>query len=126
MTHIGHYRATIELLKGSQHASTALWIAPPTKMDAQQLTKENHNQAFSAMGARIEIPSCALCMGHQAQVKENAVVISTSIRNFPNRLRKNTKVLLASTGFAAIRAKPSYIATKEEYQQYTQILQKNK
>src|SRR5205085_1781342 len=79
-----------------------LWIAPPTKMDAQQLTEEGHYGVFGNAGARTEMPGCSLCMGNQAQVREGATVMSTSTRNFPNRLGKNANVYLGSAELAAI------------------------
>jgi hypothetical protein len=82
-----------------------LWVAPPTKMDESELIKEGHYAAFGAAGARTEMPGCSLCMGNQAQVREGATVVSTSTRNFPNRLGKNTNVFLASAELAAIASK---------------------
>ncbi|MGE5332453.1 MAG: bifunctional aconitate hydratase 2/2-methylisocitrate dehydratase, partial [Nitrospirota bacterium] len=94
MTNIGHFRAASKLLEGKKDMPVKLWMAPPTKMDAQQLTEEGHYGVFGAAGARMEMPGCSLCMGNQAQVKEGATVMSTSTRNFPNRLGKNTNVYL--------------------------------
>ena len=90
-------------------------LAPPTKMDAQTLTEEGHYGVFGAAGARMEMPGCSLCMGNQAQVKEGATVMSTSTRNFPNRLGKNTFVYLGSAELAAICSKLGRIPTREEY-----------
>jgi aconitate hydratase 2/2-methylisocitrate dehydratase len=115
MTNIGHFRAASELLKGKQDIPTKLWIAPPTKMDAAQLSDEGHYGVFGTAGARVEMPGCSLCMGNQAQVKEGATVMSTSTRNFPNRLGKNANVYLGSAELAAICAKLGRIPTKEEY-----------
>jgi aconitate hydratase 2/2-methylisocitrate dehydratase len=92
MTNIGHFRAASTLLEGRRDIPVKLWVAPPTKMDAEQLTKEGHYANFGGAGARTESPGCSLCMGNQAQVKEGATVVSTSTRNFPNRLGKNTNV----------------------------------
>lgn len=92
-----------------------LWMAPPTKMDAKQLTEEGHYGVFGAAGARMEMPGCSLCMGNQAQVKEGATVMSTSTRNFPNRLGKNTNVYLGSAELSAIASKLGRIPTKAEY-----------
>ena len=102
MTNIGHFRAASKLLEGKRDIPVKLWIAPPTKMDAQQLTEEGHYGVFGTAGARTEMPGCSLCMGNQAQVREGATVISTSTRNFPNRLGKNTNVYLGSAELAAI------------------------
>ena len=90
-------------------------MAPPTKMDAQQLSDEGHYGVFGAAGARMEMPGCSLCMGNQAQVKEGATVMSTSTRNFPNRLGKNTNVYLGSAELSAIASKIGRIPTKAEY-----------
>ena len=116
MTNIGHFRAASKLLDGKRDIPVKLWIAPPTKMDAQQLTQEGHYGVFGAAGARTEMPGCSLCMGNQAQVREGATVVSTSTRNFPNRLGKNTNVYLASAELAAIASKIGRIPTLAEYQ----------
>jgi aconitate hydratase 2 / 2-methylisocitrate dehydratase len=115
MTNIGHFRAASKLLEGKRDIPVKLWMAPPTKMDAQQLTEEGHYGVFGAAGARMEMPGCSLCMGNQAQVKEGATVMSTSTRNFPNRLGKNTNVYLGSAELAAICSKLGRIPTKQEY-----------
>jgi aconitate hydratase 2 / 2-methylisocitrate dehydratase len=115
MTNIGHFRAASKLLEGKKDIPVKLWMAPPTKMDAQQLTEEGHYGVFGAAGARMEMPGCSLCMGNQAQVKEGATVMSTSTRNFPNRLGKNTNVYLGSAELAAICSKLGRIPTREEY-----------
>ena len=116
MTNIGHFRAASKLLEGRGEIPVKLWIAPPTKMDAAELTKEGHYGVFGAAGARTEMPGCSLCMGNQAQVKEGATVVSTSTRNFPNRLGKNTNVYLASAELAAIASKLGRLPTVAEYQ----------
>ncbi len=115
MTNIGHFRAASKLLEGKKDMPVKLWMAPPTKMDAQQLTEEGHYGVFGAAGARMEMPGCSLCMGNQAQVKEGATVMSTSTRNFPNRLGKNTNVYLASAELSAIASKLGRIPSKAEY-----------
>jgi aconitate hydratase 2/2-methylisocitrate dehydratase len=115
MTNIGHFRAASKLLEGRKDIPVKLWMAPPTKMDAQQLTEEGHYGVFGAAGARMEMPGCSLCMGNQAQVKEGATVMSTSTRNFPNRLGKNTNVYLGSAELAAICSKLGRIPTQAEY-----------
>ena len=115
MTNIGHFRAASKLLEGKRDIPTKLWVAPPTKMDAQQLTEEGHYGVFGTAGARTEMPGCSLCMGNQAQVREGATVMSTSTRNFPNRLGKNTNVFLGSAELAAICSRLGRIPTREEY-----------
>ena len=117
MTNIGHFRAASKLLEGRRDIPVKLWVAPPTKMDAAELTKEGHYGVFGAAGARTEMPGCSLCMGNQAQVREGATVVSTSTRNFPNRLGKNTNVYLASAEVAAISSKLGRIPTVAEYQE---------
>jgi len=117
MTNIGHFRAASKLLSGSKDIPVRLWIAPPTKMDATELTKEGHYGVFGASGARTEMPGCSLCMGNQAQVREGATVMSTSTRNFPNRLGKGANVFLCSAELAAISSKLGRIPTLEEYHQ---------
>ena len=115
MTNIGHFRAASKLLEGKRDMPVKLWIAPPTKMDAAQLTEEGHYGVFGSAGARTEMPGCSLCMGNQAQVREGATVMSTSTRNFPNRLGKNTFVYLGSAELAAICSRLGRIPTKAEY-----------
>ena len=115
MTNIGHFRAASKLLEGKRDIPVKLWMAPPTKMDAQKLTEEGHYGVFGNAGARMEMPGCSLCMGNQAQVKEGATVMSTSTRNFPNRLGKNTNVYLGSAELSAICSKLGRIPTKAEY-----------
>jgi aconitate hydratase 2/2-methylisocitrate dehydratase len=116
MTNIGHFRAASRLLEGRRDIPVKLWIAPPTKMDAAELTKEGHYGVFGTAGARTEMPGCSLCMGNQAQVREGATVVSTSTRNFPNRLGKNTNVYLASAEVAAIASKLGHLPSVTEYQ----------
>ncbi|HEX5687368.1 MAG TPA: bifunctional aconitate hydratase 2/2-methylisocitrate dehydratase [Ideonella sp.] len=116
MTNIGHFRAAAKLLGGQRDIPVKLWVAPPTKMDESELIKEGHYAAFGTAGARTEMPGCSLCMGNQAQVREGATVISTSTRNFPNRLGKNSNVFLASAELAAIASKLGRIPTVAEYQ----------
>ncbi len=116
MTNIGHFRAASKLLEGKSDIPVRLWVAPPTKMDAQELTNEGHYGVLGRAGARMEMPGCSLCMGNQAQVREGATVMSTSTRNFPNRLGKNTNVFLGSAELAAICSKLGKIPTVEEYQ----------
>ena len=115
MTNIGHFRAASKLMEGKRDIPVKLWIAPPTKMDAKQLSDEGHYGVLGGAGARMEMPGCSLCMGNQAQVKEGATVFSTSTRNFPNRLGKNSNVYLGSAELAAICSKLGRIPTREEY-----------
>lgn len=115
MTNIGHYRALGEVLQGEGKVPTTLWIAPPTKMDKDQLTAEGYYSIFGTSGARIEIPGCSLCMGNQANVREGAVVFSTSTRNFDNRMGPNSKVYLGSAELAALCALLGRLPSVEEY-----------
>lgn len=119
MTNIGHFRATGKVLdKFAKTLPTRLWIAPPTKMDKDQLTEEGYYGIFGRVGARIEIPGCSLCMGNQARVADGATVVSTSTRNFPNRLGTGADVFLASAELAAVAALLGRLPTAEEYQEY--------
>jgi aconitate hydratase 2/2-methylisocitrate dehydratase len=115
MTNIGHFRAASKLLEGKRDIPVRLWVAPPTKMDAHQLSEEGHYGVLGQAGARMEMPGCSLCMGNQAQVREGATVFSTSTRNFPNRLGKNTFVYLGSAELGSICSKLGRIPTREEY-----------
>ncbi len=118
MTNIGHYRAAGKVLEGQHDIPTRLWICPPTKMDEHQLTIEGYYAIFGAAGARTEMPGCSLCMGNQARVRDNAVVMSTSTRNFPNRLGNGADVYLGSAELAAVCSILGRIPTKEEYIEY--------
>ncbi|GLP97453.1 bifunctional aconitate hydratase 2/2-methylisocitrate dehydratase [Paraferrimonas sedimenticola] len=119
MTNIGHFRAAGKLLDQQKGAiPTRLWIAPPTKMDRDQLTDEGYYGIFGRVGARIEIPGCSLCMGNQARVAENSTVVSTSTRNFPNRLGTGANVYLASAELAAVSAIIGRLPSTQEYQEY--------
>jgi len=115
MTNIGHFRAAAKLLGGQRDIPVKLWVAPPTKMDQNELIKEGYYATFGTAGARTEMPGCSLCMGNQAQVHEGATVVSTSTRNFPNRLGKNTNVFLASAELAAIASRLGRLPTVAEY-----------
>ena len=117
MTNIGHYRAAAEILKGEGQVPTRLWVAPPTKMDKAELISEGYYSILGAAGARIEIPGCSLCMGNQARVADNAVVFSTSTRNFDNRMGKDAKVYLGSAELAAVVAMLKRFPTPEEYKE---------
>ena len=119
MTNIGHFRAAAEVLKQVEGAlPTRLWIAPPTKMDEHQLTEEGIYNIFGVAGARTEMPGCSLCMGNQARVAANSTVISTSTRNFPNRLGQGANVFLASSELAVICSVMGRIPTMDEYLNY--------
>ena len=122
MTNIGHFRAASKLMEGKRDIPVKLWVAPPTKMDAKQLSEEGHYGILGGAGARMEMPGCSLCMGNQAQVKEGATVFSTSTRNFPNRLGKNSNVYLGSAELAAICSKLGRIPTKDEYMADMRVL----
>ncbi|NHC62029.1 bifunctional aconitate hydratase 2/2-methylisocitrate dehydratase [Paenalcaligenes suwonensis] len=125
MTNIGHFRAASKLLEGKRDIPTRLWIAPPTKMDQAQLTEEGHYGVLGTAGARMEMPGCSLCMGNQAQVREGATVMSTSTRNFPNRLGKNSNVFLGSAELAAVCSRLGRIPSREEYLADMGILEKD-
>jgi aconitate hydratase 2/2-methylisocitrate dehydratase len=119
MTNIGHFRAAGKLLAQQKgDLPSKLWIAPPTKMDESQLTKEGYYDTFKKAGARTEMPGCSLCMGNQARVAENATVVSTSTRNFPNRLGNGANVFLSSAELAAVCSLLGKIPTVEEYMSY--------
>jgi len=118
MTNIGHFRAAGNLLSDAENLPTRLWIVPPTKMDKHQLMEENYYEIFERSGARIEVPGCSLCMGNQARVEDNSTVVSTSTRNFPNRLGNGADVFLASAELAAISAILGYLPSLDEYQKY--------
>ncbi len=119
MTNIGHFRAAGKLLeKFNGQLDTRLWVAPPTKMDRDQLTEEGYYGIYGRAGVRIETPGCSLCMGNQARVADKATVMSTSTRNFPNRLGTGANVYLSSAELAAVGAILGKIPTKEEYLAY--------
>ncbi len=125
MTNIGHFRAAGKLLDAHKgQLPTRLWVAPPTKMDAAQLTEEGYYSVFGKSGARIEIPGCSLCMGNQARVADGATVVSTSTRNFPNRLGTGANVFLASAELAAVASLLGKLPTPEEYLQFMEQVDK--
>lgn len=115
MTNIGHYRAAGKVLEKMGNLPVKLWVAPPTKMDQHQLTEEGIYSIFGRVGARTETPGCSLCMGNQARVADNATVVSTSTRNFPNRLGNGADVYLSSAELAAVVASMGRIPTVAEY-----------
>ncbi len=118
MTNIGHFRAAGKLLEKAGALPTRLWVAPPTKMDQNQLIEEGYYGTFGKVGARTEMPGCSLCMGNQARVAEGSTVVSTSTRNFPNRLGNGANVYLSSAELAAVCSLLGKIPTVAEYMQY--------
>ncbi|MBD9355941.1 bifunctional aconitate hydratase 2/2-methylisocitrate dehydratase [Methylomonas albis] len=118
MTNIGHFRAAGKLLEKAATLPTRLWVAPPTKMDQDQLVEEGYYGTFGKVGARTEMPGCSLCMGNQARVAEGSTVVSTSTRNFPNRLGNGANVYLSSAELAAVCSLLGKIPTVAEYMQY--------
>jgi len=123
MTNIGHFRAAGKLLEKYNNAiPTRMWIVPPTKMDEKQLIEEGYYSIFGRVGARTEMPGCSLCMGNQARVAAKSTVVSTSTRNFPNRLGDGADVYLSSAELASVAAILGKLPTKEEYLQYASQL----
>ncbi len=123
MTNIGHYRAAGRLIeKSGDYMNTVLWIAPPTRMDEHQLKEEGYYNIFGRVGARLEMPGCSLCMGNQARVRPGATVVSTSTRNFPNRLGQDANVYLASAELSAVAAVLGKLPTVEEYMEFAKDL----
>jgi aconitate hydratase 2/2-methylisocitrate dehydratase len=125
MTNMRHFRAAAKLLGGCRDIPVNLWVAPPTKIDESELIKEGHYANLGAASARTEMLGCSLCMGNQAQVREGATVVSTSTRNFPNRLGKNANVFLASAELAAIASKLGHIPTVAKYHEAMGIVNKD-
>ena len=123
MTNIGHYRAAGKLIESSgDYLNTVLWIAPPTRMDEHQLKEEGYYNIFGRVGARLEMPGCSLCMGNQARVRPGATVVSTSTRNFPNRLGQDANVYLASAELSAVAAVLGRLPTVDEYMSFAKDL----
>ena len=118
MTNIGHFRAAGKLLSGASDLPSKLWISPPTKMDKHQLIEEGYYEIFEKAGVRLEMPGCSLCMGNQARVEAKSTVVSTSTRNFPNRLGDGAFVYLASAEVAAICSILGRIPSPDEYHEY--------
>lgn len=124
MTNIGHFRAAGKLLnKHEGQLPTRLWVAPPTRMDADQLVAEGYYSTYGKVGARTEMPGCSLCMGNQARIADKSTAVSTSTRNFPNRLGKGADVFLASAELAAITAIEGKLPTVDEYLKYSDKIQ---
>jgi aconitate hydratase 2 / 2-methylisocitrate dehydratase len=122
MTNIGHFRAAGKVLDGKSDIPTRLWIAPPTKMDAMILNEEGYYSVLGKSGARMEMPGCSLCMGNQAQIRKGSTAMSTSTRNFPNRLGIDTRVYLGSAELAAVCALMGRIPTPQEYLQHVSVV----
>jgi aconitate hydratase 2/2-methylisocitrate dehydratase len=122
MTNVGHFRAAGKVLEGKSDIPTRLWVAPPTKMDAMLLTEEGYYGILGRTGARMEMPGCSLCMGNQAQIRSGATAMSTSTRNFPNRLGLNTRVYLGSAELAAVCALLGRMPTVAEYMEKVEML----
>jgi len=122
MTNIGHFRAAGKVLDGKSDIPTRLWIAPPTKMDAMILNEEGYYSVLGKSGARMEMPGCSLCMGNQAQIRKGSTAMSTSTRNFPNRLGIDTNVFLGSAELAAICALLGRIPTVAEYLEQVKVV----
>ena len=121
MTNIGHFRAAGEMLKQFEgNLSTRMWVVPPTRMDETQLIEEGYYSIFGKVGARTEIPGCSLCMGNQARVEDGATVLSTSTRNFPNRLGNGANVYLTSAELASVGAILGKLPTRDEYMAYAE------
>ncbi len=124
MTNIGHYRAAGKVLEASgQVVPGRLWVAPPTRMDEHQLIEEGYYGIYGRAGARMEMPGCSLCMGNQARVRDGATVVSTSTRNFPNRLGKDAQVYLASAELAAVASILGRLPTVDEYMEHMKTIQ---
>nr|WP_286206681.1 bifunctional aconitate hydratase 2/2-methylisocitrate dehydratase [Thauera linaloolentis] len=124
MTNIGHFRAAGKVLDGKSDIPTRLWIAPPTKMDAMILNEEGYYGILGRSGARMEMPGCSLCMGNQAQIRKGSTAMSTSTRNFPNRLGIDTRVYLGSAELAAVCALMGKIPTVQEYMAQVEVVNK--
>ncbi|MCB1889509.1 MAG: aconitate hydratase B, partial [Rhodocyclaceae bacterium] len=122
MTNIGHFRAAGKVLEGKSDIPTRLWIAPPTKMDAMILNEEGYYSVLGKSGARMEMPGCSLCMGNQAQIRKGSTAMSTSTRNFPNRLGIDTQVYLGSAELAAVCALMGKIPSTAEYMAQVEAL----
>jgi aconitate hydratase 2/2-methylisocitrate dehydratase len=122
MTNIGHFRAAGKVLEGKSDIPVRLWIAPPTKMDAMILNEEGYYAILGKSGARMEMPGCSLCMGNQAQIRKGSTAVSTSTRNFPNRLGIDTRVYLSSAELAAVTALIGRIPTVAEYLEQAQAV----
>jgi aconitate hydratase 2/2-methylisocitrate dehydratase len=123
MTNIGHFRAAGKILDGANDLPARLWFAPPTRMDAMVLTEEGYYSVLGKSGARIEIPGCSLCMGNQAQIRRGSTAISTSTRNFPNRLGLDTRVFLGSAELAAVSATLGRLPSVAEYLERMEVVQ---
>lgn len=118
MTNIGHFRAAGKLLNEADTVNSRFWICPPTRMDAHTLMEEGYYNIYGKVGARTEMPGCSLCMGNQARVNAGATVVSTSTRNFPNRLGDGANVYLGSAELASVSGILGRLPTPEEYLEY--------
>ena len=121
MTGISHFHEVAKILEGRKNLPARLWMTPPTRLDALHLKNKGLFSVFGATGARIEIPGCSLCMGNQARVADGTTVMSTSTRNFPNRMGTDTQVFLGSAQLAAICAVTGKIPGFEEYMEFVKV-----
>jgi aconitate hydratase 2/2-methylisocitrate dehydratase len=124
MTNIGHFRAAGKVLDGTSDIPTRLWVAPPTRMDEMILKEEGYYGILGRTGARMEMPGCSLCMGNQAHIRKGSTAMSTSTRNFPNRLGIDTRVYLGSAELAAVCALLGRMPTVEEYMSQVGVVNK--
>jgi aconitate hydratase 2/2-methylisocitrate dehydratase len=115
MTNIGHFRAAARIFENTSYLDTRIWLTPPTKMDKTLLMREGLYSVYSAVGARTEIPGCSLCMGNQARVRPNSTILSTSTRNFDNRMGDGAQVYLGSAELAAVAALSGKLPPPEVY-----------
>ena len=118
MTHLSHLRNAARLLRGEPYAVSRLWIAPATRMDRDAIQREGGLSVFAQVGGRVEMPGCSLCMGNQARVRPGATVMSTSTRNFDNRLGDGARVYLGSTELTALAALQGHLPMPAEYFQF--------
>jgi len=118
MTNIGHFRAAGAIWEGEEYPKTRIWLTPPTRMDEMQLKREGYYAVYAQMGVRTEIPGCSLCMGNQGRVRPGAHVLSTSTRNFPNRMGDESMVYLGSAELAAVTALKGALPAPDVYLDY--------
>jgi aconitate hydratase 2/2-methylisocitrate dehydratase len=96
---------------------------PPDRESNIALSQEGVHAILVEAGANVHVPGCSLCMGNQAQVATNATVLSTSTRNFDNRMGTGSQVFLGSAELAAVTSLrgelPSVSTYLECYQKLT-------
>lgn len=119
MVDITDFRAVAAILK--KHRADhriKFWTVPPDRESFSQLAREGVLSELMTQGANVHVPGCSLCMGNQAQVAADVTVLSTSTRNFDNRMGTGSQVFLGSAHIGAMSAILGKLPTFAEYMEF--------